>query len=112
MLTREEILARKQAGRTEVYALADGTGEVEIRGLTRDETLVLRDAETLAEKDNILIHFGLVNPAMTIAEVAEWAAGETAGTLSALSQRIGEISGMSEGAGKSGVPRAGTKRRR
>lgn len=112
MLTREEILARKSAGKTKIHKLSDGSGEVEIRPLTRGETLELRDAETLAEKDNVLIHFGLVNPAMTIDEVREWAADESAGVLSDLSQAIGEISGMSEGAGKSGVPRAGAKRRR
>lgn len=106
MLTREEILNRKKAGKTDPYELADGSGTVEIRGLTRDESLQIAEAGTLADKDNLLISFGLVNPAMTPEDVAAWAADESAGVLSGLSQRIAEQSGMTEGAGKSRVPRA------
>jgi hypothetical protein len=107
MLTREEILNRKKAGKTEKYDLNDGSGTVEIRALTRDQALAIStDAETLAEKDNLLIAQGLVNPAMSIEDVAAWAGDESAGVLSGLSQRIAEISGMAEGAGKSRVPRA------
>jgi hypothetical protein len=106
MLSRDEILNRKKAGKTEKYALSDGSGTVEIRGLTRDQALEVGDADTLADKDNTLISLGLVNPAMSLADVAAWAADESAGVLSGLSQRIAELSGMTEGAGKSGVPRA------
>lgn len=105
MLSRDEILNRKKAGKTETYPLSDGSGDVEIRGLTRDEALQIAEAGSLAEKDNLLICLGLVNPAMSLADVAAWAGDESAGVLSGLSQRIAELSGMSEGAGKSGVPR-------
>lgn len=108
-LTRDEILARKKTGRTtERFPIGDG--EVIIRGLTRDEALQVRGAETLAEKDNVLISCGLVDPEMTPADVAEWAAEEDAGLLGALSQRIGELSGLVEGAGKSRVSRPGKRR--
>jgi hypothetical protein len=106
MLSRDEILNRKKAGNTEKYALTDGSGEVEIRGLTRDEALQIAEADSLADKDNLIMSLGLVNPAMSPADVAAWAGDETAGVLSGLSQRIAELSGMTEGAGKSGVPRA------
>lgn len=106
MLSRDEILNRKKAGKTEKYALSDGSGEVEVRGLTRDEALAVAAADTLAEKDNTLISLGLVNPALSPDDVAAWAGDESAGVLSGLSQRIAELSGMTEGAGKSGVPRA------
>lgn len=110
MLTREEILNRRTAGKTETYELEDGSGTVEIRGITRDQALEVREAQTIADKDNLLVSFGLVNPAMTPDDVAAWASQESAGVMSGLSQRIGEISGMGEGAGKSGVPRPRRRR--
>lgn len=106
-LTREQILSRKVAGKTEQYALGDGDGSyVVIRGLTRNEALAVREAETLADKDNLLISLGLVEPQMTPEDVAAWAESDEAGVLAGISTRIGELSGMSEGAGKSRVPRA------
>ncbi len=103
-LTREQILARKVAGKTEIYPIDDG--EVVIRGLTRNEALEVREAETLADKDNLLISLGLVEPTMSPEDVAAWAESDEAGVLAGLSERIGVLSGMSEGAGKSRVPRA------
>jgi hypothetical protein len=106
-LTREQILARKVAGKTEEFKIDDDV--VIIRGLTRDETLQMRNAGEsgdLAATDNIMIHFGLVEPAMTVEEVAQWAAQDDAGTLVDLSQAIARLSRMGEGAGKSGVPRS------
>lgn len=106
-LTREQILARKTGTETEVYQIGDNTDDVvTIRGLTRDEALKVRDADTLADKDNVLISLGLVEPAMTPADVGVWAKTENAGVMAGLSERIGELSGMSEGAGKSRVPRS------
>jgi hypothetical protein len=103
-LTREQILARKVAGRTEVYPVDDG--EVVIRGLTRNEALAVREADTLADKDNLLISLGLVDPVLSPEDVAAWAENDEAGVLAGISTRIGELSGMGEGAGKSRVPRA------
>ena len=103
-LTREQILARKVAGKTETFELGDG--HVVIRGLTRNEALMVREAETLADKDNLVISLGLVDPVMSPEDVAAWGESDDAGTLSAISERIGELSGMSEGAGKSRVSRA------
>lgn len=108
-LTREQILARKTGTETEPFTLPDG-GVVIIRGLTRNEALKVRDADTLADKDNVLISLGLVDPQLSVDDVAVWAENEPAGTMADLSQRIGEISGMSEGAGKSGVPRPRKRR--
>jgi hypothetical protein len=103
-LTREQILNRKVAGKTETYALGDDV--VIIRGLTRNEALAVQQAPTLVEKDNLLISSGLVDPVMSPEDVAAWGESDEAGTLVAISSRIAELSGMSEGAGKSGVPRA------
>lgn len=109
MLTRDEILARKnaRAGGTEQYKLSDGSGTVTIRGLTRNEAIRVRDAEGgLSARDDLLISIGLVDPPMSQQDVAEW--GETEGdfvVITDLSEAIGRLSGMTEGAGKSRVPR-------
>lgn len=108
-LTREQILARKIAGRTEDFTLPDGSGSVVIRGLTRNEALAVRALEDLTERDNLIISFGLVDPVLTPADVGLWGAQDDAGTLTHLSNRLAEISGLAEGAGKSGVPK--TRRR-
>jgi hypothetical protein len=106
-LTREQILARKVAGKTEEYKLSDGSGTVVIRGLNRNEAIRIRDSDDeLGERDNLLISLGLVEPAMSPAEVAAW--GEIEGqfvVMTELSEAIGRLSGMVEGAGKSRVSR-------
>lgn len=109
VLTREQILARKIGGKTEEWPIGDD-GVVIIRGLTRDEALAVREADTLADKDNLLISLGMVDPKMTPEDVAAWALDDEAGVLAGISTRIGELSGMAEGAGKSGVPRPRKRR--
>lgn len=102
-LTREQILARKVAGKTEPFKI-DGD-EVIIRGLTRNEALRVRECATTGDMDNLMISFGLVDPVMSPEDVDAWGEGGDAGTMIRLSNRISELSGMVEGAGKSGVPR-------
>lgn len=104
-LTREQILARKTSGHTEVFTY-DGEEIAIIRGLTRNEALRCRELPTVEEQDNLLISLGMVDPTMTAEDVSVWADSDNAGLLSAISSRIGELSKMSEGAGKSRVPRA------
>lgn len=109
VLTREQILARKLAG-AEPFDLPDGSGQVMLRGLTRNEALAVKDGETTADKDDIVVSLGMVEPALSIEDVAAWAAADDAGTLAAISNRISELSRMQEGAGKSGVQRPRRRR--
>lgn len=104
-LTRDQILARKVAGNTVKHQLDDGY--VIIRGLSRDEALEVQNvgqAGDLAGADNLLLHYGLVDPALSLEDVAAWAGADSAGALTGVSNHISEISGLSEGAGKSRVP--------
>jgi hypothetical protein len=103
-LTRAEILARK-TGRG-IATLPDGT-TVEVRGLTRNEVLRAQDGLSLAMKDNLTIAMGMTNPKMTVEEVSQWAESADAGDLVAVSDRIAELSGLKQGAGKSGVSTVG-----
>lgn len=109
VLTREQILARKLGHET--VPLSDGSGEVVIRALTRNEALAVRDAESTADRDNLVLHFGLVDPWLSIEDVAAWAGSDTAGVLADLSERIGRLSGMTADAGKAATKSAASRRR-
>jgi hypothetical protein len=104
MLTRDEILARKTG--KGVATLPDGS-TVEVRALTRNEVLASQDQPTLAMKDNYIVACGMTNPKLTVDEVSQWAEAAGAGDLVAVSERIAELSGLKEGAGKSGLHGAG-----
>ena len=98
---------------------ADDTGEVEtfaglvvVRALTRAEVLKgnqLRDDRkvTVAEYEQWMVSTAMVTPKMTEAEVEKWQAIDKAGgPLADVTDKIAELSGLSEGASKSGVSRA------
>jgi hypothetical protein len=102
-LTREQILARKTGKGT--ATLPDGS-TVAIRALTRDEVLESQVAGSLSDRDNFLVATGMTDPKLTVEEVAAWASGADAGDLVAVSDGIAELSGLKQGAGKSGVPAA------
>lgn len=103
-LTREQILARKVG--KDVVPLPGG-GTVAIRALTRDDVLATQQADDVAGADNMIISLGLTDPKLSVDEVAQWAANDAAGDLVAVSDAIARISGLKEGAGKSGVPGTG-----
>lgn len=108
-LTREEILARKVGH--DVVPLLDGSGTVKIRGLSRNEGIAIAQADDLEEKDNLMISFGLVDPAMTLDDVRAWGAADDAGTLSDLSERIAHLSRMTKTSAKE-VTKSTPRRRR
>lgn len=108
MLTRDQILARKM-GHDFVQIGDDPDDVVQVRGLNREEAIALAVLDEPVERDRFLIATGLVDPIMTLDDVAAWGKQDGGGPGSALeklSQRISELSSMVEGAGKSGVPRA------
>jgi hypothetical protein len=104
-LTREQILNRKLG--VGVATLPDGS-TVAIRALTRDEVLHAQEgASTTAERDNFIIAAGMTEPKLSVEDVTAWATEADAGDLVAVSDAIAELSGLKQGAGKSGVPAAG-----
>lgn len=103
-LTRAQILARK-TGR-DIATLPDGS-TVAVRALTRDEVLDSQELGDIKARDTFIVAAGMTNPKLTYDEVAAWAAAADAGDLVAVSDRIAELSGLKQGAGKSGVPATG-----
>lgn len=100
-LTRDEILARKTGRGT--ATLPDGS-TVDIRALTRNEVLEMQESgRSLAERDNFIVAKGMTDPELSEADVAAWADNGGAGDLVAITEAIAVLSGLQQGAGKSGV---------
>lgn len=103
MLSRAEILARKVGH--QVVDIPSG-GQVTIRPITRNEALRMHslvEAGEVATGDDYLISTALVDPEMSIEDVAQWGDTAPAGDLVALSEAVARLSGMTAGAPKSGV---------
>lgn len=100
LLSRDEILGRR-TGRG--FATLPGGGRVAVRGLTRDEVVIMQGMSGVAEADNYMLATGLTSPKMSVADVAEWASNGDAGDLVAVAERIAELSGLKKGADKSVV---------
>lgn len=83
----------------------EGIGELSIRGLSRGEVFaaqkVLTDPQAFEAK---LLSLGLTDPLMTVEDVREWQANAPAGQLERVVEAIKDLSGLGEGADKSGVP--------
>lgn len=84
-------------------------GVVVVRGLTRAEVLGIKamrakgDIDVAAYEAHI-VSLALVSPPMTVEEVQRWQAIDKAGgALGDVTDAITELSGLAEGAGKSGV---------
>jgi hypothetical protein len=90
--------------------LADGS-EVEIRPLSRKKALKvheLQQSQGMEASEALLLHMGMVDPAMPLDEVLEWMDDDgAAGDIQAVSRGIGVISGMVEGSGKEAWKSAG-----
>jgi hypothetical protein len=89
-----------------------GSGTVRVRGLSRVEVLVQRkatDSEANLDGPRALVlerkmlALAMVDPQLTEAEVGQWQAAAGAGELQPLVELIQELSGLAEGAPKSGV---------
>lgn len=113
-LDKAALLKRQRSANTEEVDLGDGT--VTVRGLSRGEVTAAKAAAKGSREsqidavENHFIAAALVDPEMTVEEVAEWLENAPAGDAVVVMEAIQALSGMSEGAQKSGV--AGVRKRR
>ncbi len=81
-----------------------GKGTVRVRALTRVEVMSLQNVKEgpdwASAVDRKMIALGLVDPVLTEAEVGQWQKASAAGEMEPVGQKITELSGMTEGAGK------------
>jgi hypothetical protein len=108
---KAKLLGPRVGGDAGAYVDIEGVGRLYLRPLTRREALALNDVATLEEKDNLLLHYGIAEPKMTVEEIAAWAEVATAGEISAVSEAIATISGMTKGSAKQATKSAPRRRR-
>lgn len=98
VLTREQILARKVAGKVETVEL-DG-GDVLVRGLTRGEASACGKLDDQDELEALALHLGLVDPALSLEDVRAWRDKDASGEIQNVVDKIQFMSGTAPGQGK------------
>jgi hypothetical protein len=82
-----------------------GVGTVTVRGLSRGEVFAIRKvANGDQDVERKTLARAMVEPEFTEDEAGQWQAASPAGELEPVTKRIQELSGLAEGADKSGVP--------
>ena len=105
--TKSRLLAERATTR-EVEL--PNVGTVTVRGLSRGEVREIRLKATKGGKvdeplmERLSMQAGLVEPRLTLAEVTKWDKASPAGETVLVLEAIAEMSGMSQGADKRGLP--------
>lgn len=85
-----------------------GLGTVTVRGLSRYELhLVNKGTDEAAVIERRMLAHAMVDPELTVDDVEQWQRCSAAGELTLVTEAVQRLSGLGEGADKSGVPGAG-----
>lgn len=103
-------LLKKRTGETREVEIP-GVGTVTVRGLSAGEVKRWK-GKSESEVERHVIAAAMVDPVLTLDEVDEWAENAPFGHLVDVIKAVYELSGVSEGAAKSGLPGVGKRRRR
>lgn len=107
MLTRDELLG--QTGPPEDEVEIPGLGKVRVRGLTRTEVLSVRkaadnagpvDGPRVLVLERKLLSAGMVEPKLSEDDIRAWQNVAPAGQMEPITEKIQELSGLSEGSEK------------
>jgi hypothetical protein len=102
MTVSKEDLLRQRFGVTD-YEIP-GVGVVQVRALTHGEALQVAGVETdRRELEAKVLSWAMMAPSLTEAEALVWIDNSPAGELTDLVKFVQELSGLGEGAAKSGV---------
>lgn len=99
-MDKAKLLAKREGSYRDVEV---DVGTVRVRGLTRAEVVKCRD-ETGRTVDVELIAQSMVDPELTAEEAGIWLETAPAGDYVNVLAAVSELSGLAEGADKSGVP--------
>ena len=80
-----------------------GIGTVRVRGLNRAEATMIESAGSTEAKERKILALGVVDPALTEAEVGRWMKAAPAGEIQPVSTRIAQLSGMLDDSAKTAV---------
>jgi hypothetical protein len=87
----------------------DGVGTIRFRALSNGEAIRVSEVAATKNRQALILSLGLVEPALTVGEAHIWMQSAPAGEVDAVSKKIAAMSGMLEGAGKSGLPADGER---
>lgn len=88
----------------------EGLGTVKVRGMSRYELLHssrVRDEKGDLAAERYILSVCMVDPALAEHEVAEWQKASLAPEINAVAMKVNELSGVAQGADKSGVQETG-----
>ena len=121
-LTGDDLKARLLAKRTDTASGlpedsydVPGIGTVLVRGMSRGEVFAMQKSKSdggIKDEgawERRLLSIALVDPPMTEAEVGEWQRVSQAGEIEPVTKLVHRLSGLDEGAEKSGVPGVGAQ---
>lgn len=113
ILSRAEILARKQSGGTTERVELD-QGAVIVRGLSRREQRQIGGlGDDVDAAEELGLSYALVEPAMTLDDVHEWCQDpDSAPDIAAVVAVVHRLSGMAPGAGKDATKSVSRRRPR
>lgn len=106
---KNALLAGDPNAGEETEEVKTHAGVVVVRSLSRSEVLGLQDLKkraklSIAQFEAHMVSKGIVSPTMSVAEVETWQSVDKAnGSLAEVTNVIARISGLDEGASKSGV---------
>lgn len=101
MIDREAFLKHRLG---EATVELPGVGAVRVRGLSREEAFSLKKEKDTEAMERRAVALALVEPQLSADDVAEWYANAPAGEINLILESIRDLSGLNEGAAKSGVP--------
>lgn len=87
-----------------------GLGDVRVRGLSRDEALDVSQVAGTPEFEPTLLAAGMVDPELTVEEAQEWRRAAGSDEISAVCDRIAELSGLKGDSAKAAYKSNGGKR--
>lgn len=96
---KERLLSRRIPEDT--VDLSEGT--VTVRGLTRGEVFLTQQIKDTEKSERKILSLAMVDPPMNEDEVRQWQRNSPAGEIEAVSAKVLELSGLAEGADKSGL---------
>lgn len=103
MTVSKEDLLKQRFGVTD-YSIP-GVGHIQVRCLTHGEALQVAGVEQdRRELEAKVLSWAMIEPKLTEAEALVWIDNSPAGELTDLVKFVQQLSGLAEGAAKSGVP--------
>lgn len=80
-----------------------GVGVIKFRALSRLEMIKGGEIEGVLEQERFILSHAMLDPVLSAEDVAAWQASSPPGEINEIATKINSLSGIKQGAGKSGV---------